>query len=272
MAGAICQTDGPAGSEASDGHAGIADSADGPDADGHAPDADGGDTDAGDAGDTSDGQAASDSGLDGAGGRPPDTCAEPANCPGGTCWLQLDGSKSCVAKVKVAAESTCQGVPTICCMADTSCTAQVGGLCVPNRFVTTTFCGGAQPIGNVCRYDECANDADCDGAKPAGATKSACFPPGVYAGHNLFTATCVYGACRTDDDCTQSAGGRCSYGLAPTHGVCNLQYVTYCSYPSDPCHLGNVSSSQCDSAASMTCVPQDDLQGLHCGPAPPTAP
>jgi hypothetical protein len=220
--------------------------------------------------------AAKDSGPDGAAGRPADTCAIAADCPGGACWLHLDGSKSCVTKVKVDFLSTCQSVTTRCCLHDTDCTTPTAGLCVPNGAVTTTFCGGFQPLGNTCRSDECAKDADCDASKPAGTAKAACFPSGVYNGaRNLYTATCVFGACRTDADCAQSAGGRCSYGLAPTHGVCNLQYVTYCAYPSDPCHLDGFTTVGCEPGLGVTvtiCVPQDDLQGMHCGPAPPMIP
>jgi hypothetical protein len=199
------------------------------------------------------------------GGHPPDKCSGPDNCPGGACWLQLDGSKACVSPRTSPGLMTCQTGDSGCCSKDGDCTQGSHGRCLPLIDVKENFCGGAVPIGNVCRYDQCATDADCKAGMPAGTTVATCLPSGAL---NTLDATCAYGVCRTDADCTLHPGGNCQYGQAATHGVCSLRNVLFCAYPSDPC--GNASSQPCGSP--MICVPNDNLQGRVCGQGPPQYP
>jgi hypothetical protein len=206
-------------------------------------------------------------GTDAGADHPADTCGQAGDCQGGTCWLQLDGAKACVQPRATPTLGACQSGQAGCCMKDTDCTqpADSNGRCLPLFDVVENFCGGAVPVGNVCRYDQCKVDADCKATAPAGATVSTCVPSGAFG---LYNATCVSGGCRTDGDCTLHAGGRCQYGQAATNGVCALRNVLYCAYPSDPC--GNADSSPC--TGGMICVPNDNYQGRQCGKAPPAYP
>jgi hypothetical protein len=205
--------------------------------------------------------------TDGGADHPPDTCSQASDCPGGACFLQLDGSKACVEPRATPTLSSCQFAPQGCCAKDADC-AQAGstnGRCLPLIDVKENFCGGAVPTGNACRYDQCRADADCKATAPAGVAVSACVPSGAF---NVFNATCLSGACRTHADCTLHAGGKCQVGQAPTHGVCALRNVFFCAYPSDSC--GNSDSPAC--APGSLCVPNDNLQGRVCGQGPPQYP
>jgi hypothetical protein len=201
-------------------------------------------------------------GTTGAAGQAADRCEQGSDCASGACWQQLDGVKDCVGPATAPMPSSCQfaGTGTPCCMSDADCTAKTHGRCVPR----TSFpgCGGAIPQGNACVYDECATDADCKAALPAGATVATCLPSGALGG---LTAACAYGACRTHADCTKHPGGACQYGLGPTHGQCVLIDVLFCAYPSDPCPAQACSTG-------MLCVPNDNYQGRQCGPGPPMYP
>jgi hypothetical protein len=158
----------------------------------------------------------------------------------------------------------------MCCSKDADCaeTGKTDARCLPLIDVEENFCGGAVPAGNVCRYDQCADDADCKAQTPTGATVATCLPSGAFGRYNT---ACVYGGCRTDADCTKHPGGQCQYGLAATNGVCNLNDVLFCAYPSDPCQTGaNGTTTGC--ANGMICVPNADYQGRECGKPPPAYP
>jgi hypothetical protein len=209
------------------------------------------------------------------GGPPPDTCTSPADCPGGACWLHLDGHRACVKAATVLELDMCFNDATPCCMHDADC-AQAGksnARCLPDRNVAQDFCGGAQPAGNVCSYDKCSVDSDCNSGKPAGATVATCLPAGALVDSfnsdqaSLYNAVCAYGVCRTDADCMLHSGGRCQFGLANPNGMCSLSDVLYCAYPSDPCQTsGNFMGNAC------YCVPNANDQGQQCGKAPPMYP
>ena len=131
---------------------------------------------------------------------------------------------------------------------------------------TALTCGGAVPAGNSCNYDACSDDSDCDAGKPADTTVAACLPSGAL---NLYSATCAYGVCRKDSDCTGGPDGRCLYDLAATHnGMCDLRYVLFCAYSSDPCDARYGSCSD----TTQVCAPNDDFQGRHCVDGPPRYP
>jgi hypothetical protein len=140
--------------------------------------------------------------------------------------------------------------------------------------VAVNFCGGAIPFGNVCSHDECLNDSDCAANKPAGAAVATCLPAGALADpgnsdhHSLYNATCAYGACRTNADCTLHPGGHCQYGIAATGGMCNLNSVLFCAYPSDPCQV----SANYAPSAPCYCAPNANDQGQSCGKPPPAYP
>jgi hypothetical protein len=199
----------------------------------------------------------------GAPDHPPDTCGAAGSCPGGTCWLGLDGAKTCVKPRAAPTLGSCQGSATACCTQDGDCTQGSGGRCLPRIDVVQNFCGGAFPFGNACLYDQCKTDADCQAA--AGAPITTCLPSGAL---DTFSATCTSGGCRTDADCTLHAGGRCLYDQAATNGVCALRNVLYCAYPTDPCGAANAPT--CPSG--MICVPNDNYQGRQCGKPPPMYP
>jgi hypothetical protein len=158
------------------------------------------------------------------------------------------------------------GAPAGCCLKDSDCTQGVAGRCEEHLLVAQNFCGGAIAAGNTCIYDECSSDADCK-TPPTGAKVAACAPSGALG---LLSAGCVYGGCRTDADCTTHPGGQCQYGLAATKGVCNLRYVFFCAYPSDPCQVTSTGTTGCSSP--MICVPQDNYDGRLCGAGPPEYP
>jgi len=199
------------------------------------------------------------------GGHPPDKCSGNDNCPGGACWLQLDGSKACVSPRTSPALMTCNGTDASCCSKDGDCAQGSHGRCLPLIDVKQNFCGGAFPFGNACAYDQCASDTDCKAGMPAGSTVATCLPSGAL---DTLDATCAYGVCRTDADCTLHPGGACRYGQAATHGVCSLRDVLFCAYPSDACD--GTSAKPC--ASPTICVPNDNLQGRVCGQGPPQYP
>jgi hypothetical protein len=210
-----------------------------------------------------------------AGGRAPDTCTSTADCPGGACWLHLDGHRACVQAASVSQLEACFNDATPCCLHDADC-AQTGKTtprCLPHRDVAQDFCGGAQPVGNVCSYDQCSVDFDCNSGKPAGAMVATCLPAGALVDRfnsdraSLYNAVCGYGVCRTDADCTLHPGGQCQFGLVNPNGMCSLSDVLYCAYPSDPCQTSdNFMGNAC------YCVPTANDQGQQCGKAPPMYP
>jgi hypothetical protein len=188
-----------------------------------------------------------------------DKCAHDSDCAPGVCWLQLDGVRACVPLTTPPVLQSCQYAGTPCCMSDADCTQKANGRCVPKNYIPN--CGGAVPVGNTCVYDQCATDADCKTAPPAGATVATCLP----AIQGRVTKICGYGGCRTNLDCTKHPGGLCQFGRGPTHGQCSLYDEFFCAYPSDPCP-----AQTC--AFPMVCVPNDDYQGRQCGPGPPMYP
>ena len=226
------------------------------------------------------GSGSQDGGSSGAdGGRPPDTCTSSANCPGGACWLHLDGHKACVQPVATPQLDTCfDGGPFPCCSNDAACkqAGKTNARCLPDIDVAVDFCGGAVPFSNVCRYDECSVDSDCVAQKPAGATVATCLPAGALVDafnsnrDSRYNATCAYGVCRTDADCTLHPGGQCTFGLAATGGKCSLVDVLFCAYPSDPCQGNGFSQTACGGAGY--CVPNANNQGRQCGQGPPAYP
>jgi hypothetical protein len=196
-----------------------------------------------------------------------DTCLQAVGCAGGSCWEALDGGNGCVTPVPTPTLTTCQPGDTTCCLKDADCTQSTNGRCLPLLDVKENFCGGAVPLGNVCRYDQCRGDADCTAQAPAGATVSTCVPSGAFG---LYNATCVYGGCRTDADCGLHPGGSCQYGQAATNGVCSLREVLFCAYPSDSCQVVNNTTTGCPSG--KICVPKSSYQGRECGAPPPEYP
>jgi hypothetical protein len=206
-------------------------------------------------------------GVDAGADHPPDSCGQAATCPGGTCWEGLDGAKACVNPVPTPTLATCQPGDTTCCLKNADCTQSTNGRCLPLVDVEENFCGGAIPLGNVCRYDQCRTDADCTAQAPAGATISSCVPSGAFG---LYNATCIYGGCRTDADCLSHPGGSCKYGEAATNGVCSLRNVLFCAYPSDSCQVTNNATTGCPSG--KICVPKSNYQGRECGAPPPEYP
>jgi hypothetical protein len=198
-----------------------------------------------------------------------DTCAGPADCPGGVCWQRLDGVKECAGPVTIPRINiaTCGPGHPECCQSDADCAKSAGGRCVSYR-ETDLNCGGAQPFGNACVYEACHTDSDCRAQMPPGATVSTCVPPGALG---FFVSMCIHGGCRTDTDCALHPGGRCLFGLAATHnGMCDLRQVLYCAYPSDPCQPGPDACS--GSSSILRCLPNEDYQGRHCAPGPPQYP
>jgi hypothetical protein len=204
--------------------------------------------------------------LDGGTDHPPDQCEQDGDCPGGVCWQGLDGSKACVTPAATPLLMGCQNAPTPCCSKDGDCTQSGKGRCLPLYRVKDNYCGGAIPLGNVCRYDQCKTDVDCRASQPVALPLSACVPSGAFG---LYTNTCVRGVCRVDADCAQHPGGRCLYGLAPTNGVCSLLNVFSCAYATDACGDGKTCPAD---AAGPVCVPKADLQGRECGLPPPMFP
>jgi hypothetical protein len=196
-----------------------------------------------------------------------DTCFQAVGCRGGTCWEALDGATACVNPVPTPTLTTCQTGGTTCCLKDADCTQSTNGRCLPLLDVEENFCGGAIPLGNVCRYDQCRTDADCTAEAPAGATVSSCVPSGAFG---LYNATCIYGGCRTNADCGLHPGGSCQYGQAATNGVCSLRNVLFCAYPSDSCQVTNNATTGCP--AGKICVPKSSYQGRECGAPPPEYP
>jgi hypothetical protein len=205
-------------------------------------------------------------GMDAGVDHPPDTCPA-GGCPGGTCWEQLDGAKACVTPPATPTLASCQSSTGTCCLHDSDCaqTSATNARCLPLIDVKENYCGGAIPVGNVCRSDQCRADADCKATAVAGATVWTCLPAGAFG---LYNAACVSGICRTDADCTVHAGGHCQYGQAATKGVCSLHNVLFCAYPTDAC--GNSDSPPC--GGGLTCVPNDNFQGRQCGQSPPQFP
>jgi hypothetical protein len=202
-------------------------------------------------------------GSNGAAGTSGGDCVAARDCPGGACFQGLDGVKKCV-KPMPPPLLACQASDPTCCASDAVCTSGVGGRCLRRP---GSPCGGAVAFGNACGYDECVADADCRTGMPAGATVSACVPSGAFPG--IYVATCIYGGCRTDADCTLHAGGKCTYGNAATHnGMCDLRQVFFCAYPSDPCQGTNTG---CQTFLFL-CLPQENYQGRVCSAPPPAYP
>ncbi len=199
-------------------------------------------------------------GISGAGGGSGSGGADcPTGCPDGTCWLELDGSHTCVSPPEPPRE-TCDST-TECCTMDSECTDGDGGRCISN--IDQYFgCGGAAPFGNSCYYDQCSSDDDCPTVD--GASVNICVPPGALG---RMTSTCVSGGCRTDADCTTGENGRCLFGEARTHGTCDRRLVSYCAYTSDPCQDRNTNCS-----SPQICLPDEDYDGRSCGPPPPMYP
>jgi hypothetical protein len=192
-----------------------------------------------------------------------DSCQTWEDCASAVCWEGLDGIRACLDAPTLPAPVECFGSDSDCCTLDSECTDEGTAWCVPNASVTLS-CGGAIPSGNTCLRGECGEDVECAPSLPAGATVAMCAPRGAFG---LFAATCVYGGCRTNADCTLHDGGECRYELAATHQGCDLHYVLFCAYPNDPCQERHGS---CDSP--MVCAPEDDYQGRHCVPPPPMYP
>ena len=191
-------------------------------------------------------------------------CDLGSDCGRGTCWEGLTGFAGCVNPTDPPPPAQCFGTEPGCCASNAECTAGTDGLCIPN-IDTVLSCGGNYPAGNSCNYDACTDDSDCEAAQPADTTVATCLPRGALG---QYTAACAYGVCRTDNDCTQSEGGQCLYGLAATHAGCDLRYVLYCAYSSDPCtdRYGSCNDT------TKVCAPNDDFQGRNCVQAPPMYP
>ena len=116
----------------------------------------------------------------GAGGRAA-ACTIAGGCSAGTCFLGLDGARTCVSPSPITLSQCMAGVAN-CCTDAAACTQGGAGRCVPNP---GSPCGGAAPFGNLCIYPACAADADCLPARPPGAIVAACVPPGAFEFHPL---------------------------------------------------------------------------------------
>jgi hypothetical protein len=91
------------------------------------------------------------------------------------------------------------------------------GRCLPRT--SLPGCGGAIPEGNVCVYDQCATDADCKAAMPAGAAIATCPPSGALG---RVEANLRVRGLPHERRLTKNPGGVCLYDLGPTHGQCVL--------------------------------------------------
>jgi hypothetical protein len=193
------------------------------------------------------------------GGAPADSCRTDADCPGGACWLNLNGVRACVTAPANVRRTECMASDSSCCTADTQCTQGAGGRCTARPGHP---CGGATGFGNACVYDTCTSDMDC---RTLGGSVAVCVPPGALS---MITAGCVSGACRTNADCKLHPGGQCTYGPAATHnGMCDVRSVFFCAYPSDPCQGLNTG---CQSP--LLCLPNENFDGRSCNAPPPMYP
>jgi hypothetical protein len=114
------------------------------------------------------------------------------------------------------------------CCEDSDCDGgDSPGYCYAFQF---NYCGGAAPPDvNVCRYDECQSNADCQAGQ-------ACAPRG-FAG--LDRNRCITALCNTDADCDTRAGGQCTPLGGPN--ACAAFNGFYCTYDDDVCR----SSADC---------------------------
>src|SRR5262249_31590059 len=67
-------------------------------------------------------------GSDGGADHPPPTCS--MSCTAGTCWVQLDGTQTCVKPRLAPALDMCQAMDPTCCLQDASCTMGTAGRCL----------------------------------------------------------------------------------------------------------------------------------------------
>jgi hypothetical protein len=184
---------------------------------------------------------------------PPIQCLVPP-CDPVVCVLGDRGLHQCQLRTHPALESCNQsptGVP--CCRADSECTAQPNGHCVPHSH---EYCGGPAPQpGNGCRYDTCTSDADCT-AMPNGFCTAS------------YERNCRYGPCRSNADCSRGPGGLCV--LATINAGYCVRPAVFCRYSSDPCRA----DSDCKGASlnGQVCNARPDGHGTVCtdrGPPPP---
>ncbi|HVR61685.1 MAG TPA: hypothetical protein VMU50_07280 [Polyangia bacterium] len=180
---------------------------------------------------------------------PPILCIK-APCPTNLCVLGNDGFHHCGLRQPLALDNCGQGFPGAgCCTSDAQCTMQAHGMCVP---ISEGTCGGAHPIGNECRYDQCQGDADCSA-----------MPRGVCTGG--YPRRCLYGVCRQNSDCVAKPGGTCALAIV---GLYCTEETVFCRYPNDPCH----SNSDCHAGALQACVPNAGGQGTSCQQQQPPPP
>jgi hypothetical protein len=185
--------------------------------------------------------AGTDSGTDAG---PAPICTTSDDCEGDPCFLFPDGSRDCVVDPGDPPREEC-GAMSCGCDANADCADGGGGVCIS---FSHRYCGGAAPPRiNVCQYDACTEDADCD-ARPVGA----CVP----RGEGGFTNMCAYGSCRTSADCRD--GGTCDrYDDGCGGGGGTL----FCRYADDVCS----DTAPCPPGPNpMSCVPGEDGHGTHC--------
>lgn len=176
------------------------------------------------------------------------TCSESNPC------AQADWDCIPIAATGPEAYHTCQpstaaapGCDTIeppdnCCQ-HADCTMDPSGTCVIGPIF---YCGGVQPvIANVCLYDECANDTDCQ-------PDQFCLPPRVLAEP---VARCAFAECRLDSDCASRAGGQCEAFFDP----CNGRFSGfYCTYDDSACRTNEDCPGPNDAPNATFCSPGPD--------------
>jgi hypothetical protein len=115
-----------------------------------------------------------------------------------------------------------------------TCDPARNGLCVRVHRPAQFGVGGPGTQHNVCVYDLCASDADCeDGLRCiSGSAVPVCSS-----------------ACRFDSECTRDCGGRCAPALTPSHAAPEANYAAArCVY-----------EGKCGESSCAGCV---DLTGL----------
>ena len=155
-------------------------------------------------------------------------CNSPADCGGLPCVRVPDepgGYWICTTRPLDEATSCTSPYPEYdeCCTS-AECTGGRNGAC----FYTSTFtpyCGGPMPLDhNMCVYDECMSDSECDSPSPGAS--ALCMPANTYGWPR---SRCAWGTCKTASDCTAAPGGYC----APLEDYCCPSHIQgfFCIYP-----------------------------------------
>ena len=166
-------------------------------------------------------------------------CETDTDCGNGTCIAVVDNStdiKVCQQAPPTTMHSCDYSIGEFemmneCCD-NVDCVDSLGnsGYCLA---YSVNYCGGPPPPeSNVCRYDECQQDSDCQ-------TGKVCLDKGVL-GEAI--NRCVVADCTSHSDCSDSIGGRCSAVYnSPTCG----DLVLTCTDQESECrHYNDCNSGQ----------------------------